>query len=89
MIGSDFTNPFLNHSKIQAFKKNFRISNSHKLLLILPSGEPNISEVTNFVLHVVYNRPLEEKTPGESRYNMLMKKKKKTKSRKKKYSTRM
>ena len=66
-----------------------RKSNSHKLLLSLPSGEPNISEVTYFVLHVVYNMTLKEKTAGESRYNMLMKKKKQAKSRKKKYNTSM
>ena len=52
LTGSDFTNPFFNRSKIQAFKKMLRMSNSHKLLLSLPSGEPNISEVTDFVLHL-------------------------------------
>ena len=85
LTGSDFTNPFFNSSKIQAFKKMFRIYNSHKLLLSLPSGESNISEV----LHVVYNGPLKEKTTGESPYNMLLKKKKQTKSRKKKYNASM
>ena len=54
LTGSDFTDPFFNRSKIQTFKKMLRISNSHKLLLSLPPGEPNISEVTDFVLHVVY-----------------------------------
>ena len=89
LTGSDFTNLFLNSLKIRAFKKMLRKSNSHKLLLSLPSGELNISEVTYFVLHVVYNMPLKEKTAGESRYNMLMKKKKQAKSRKKKYNTSM
>ena len=64
LTGSDFTNLFFNGSKIQAFKNMLRISNSHKLLLSLPSGKPNISEVTDFVLHVVYNRQLKEKSPG-------------------------
>ena len=54
LTGSDFTNPFFNRLKIQTFKKMLRISNSHKLLLSLPPGEPNISGVTDFVLHVVY-----------------------------------
>ena len=63
LTGSDFTNLFFNRSKIQACKTTLRISNSHKLLLSLPSGEPNISEVTDFVLHVVYNRPLIKKNP--------------------------
>ena len=58
LVGSDFTNSFFNRLKIQALKKMLRISNFHKLLLSLPSGEPNISEVTDFVLHFVYNRPL-------------------------------
>ena len=89
LTGSDFTNPFFNGSTIQAFKKMLRISNSQKLLLSLPSGEANISEVTDFVLYVVYNRPLKQKTPGKSHYNMPMKKKKQTKSRKKKYNTGM
>ena len=33
----------------QSFEDS-RISNSHKLLLSLPSGEPNIIEVTDFLL---------------------------------------
>ena len=66
-----------------------RISNSHKLILSLLSGEPNISEVTDFVLHVAYNRPMKEKNPRKLHYNMLMKKKKQIKSRKKKYNTSM
>ena len=53
-----------------------RISNSHKLILSLLSGEPNISEVTDFVLYVAYNRPMKEKNPRKLHYNMLMKKKK-------------
>ena len=50
LTGSDFTNPFFSRSKIQPFKKMLRISNSHKFLLSLPSGEPNLSEVTDFLL---------------------------------------
>ena len=89
LTGSDFTHRFFDCLKIPALKKMLRISNSHKLLLSLPSDESNGSEVTDFVLHVVYNRLLKEKTPGESLYNMLTKKKKQTKSRKKKYNTSM
>ena len=66
LTGSDFTNPFFNRSKIKAFKKMLKTPNSHKLLLSLLSGQPNIDEVTDFVLHIVYNRPLKEKSPGES-----------------------
>ena len=86
---SYFTHRFFNRSKIQAFKKMLRICNSHKLLLSLPSDKSNRREVTDFVLHVVCNRLLKEKTPGESRYNMLTKKKKQTNSGKKNYNTSM
>ena len=40
---------------------------SPKLLLSLLSDQPNIEEVTNFVLHIGYNRPHKEKSLGESR----------------------
>lgn len=63
-----------------------KTSNSHKLLSSISSGEPDIIDVIDFVLHIVYNRPLKEKTPWEASYNMMMKKKQ-TKDRKKKYST--
>ena len=89
LTGSDFTHRFFNCLKIQAFKKMLRISTSHKLLLSLLSDKSNGSEVTDFVLHVVYNRLLKEKAPGESRCNILTKKKKQTKSRKKEYNTSM
>ena len=32
---------------------------------------PNIKEVTDYVIHIVYNRPLKEKTLGDARYNMI------------------
>ena len=43
------------------------ITKSNKLLLTLLSGQPNIEEVTNFVLQIVYNRPYKEKSLGEWR----------------------
>ena len=52
LTGSDFTNTFFNRFKIQAFKKMLRIPNSHKILLSLPSEDPNISEVIDFVCPV-------------------------------------
>ena len=60
--------------------------NSHNLLLSLLSRRPDIDQVTDFVLHIIYNRPIREKCPGESRYNMLTKKKKQGNT-KKKYNT--
>ena len=32
----------------------------------------NIKKVTHFVLYVIYNRPKGAKSPGDSRYAMLM-----------------
>ena len=33
--------------------------------------EPNIKDVTEFALHIVYNRSLKETSLGEARYNIL------------------
>ena len=41
------------------------------LLSSLESSELILNDVTNFILHVIYNRPKKEKTPGDSRYAML------------------
>ena len=35
----------------------------------------NMNEVPRFNLKVIYNRPEKELSPGESRYNMLLKRK--------------
>ena len=61
---------------------------SYKLLLILLSGQPNIEEVTNFVIHIVYNRPYKVKSLGESRYHILKAKRKTSEKKEKKYNTR-
>ena len=60
---------------------------SPKLLLILLSGQPNIEEVINFILRIVYNRSYKEKYLGKSRYNMLETKRKTNKKKQKKYDT--
>ena len=57
LTGLDFTNPFFGRSKIRAFKKMLEKPKSHNFLLSLLSGQPNIEEATNFVLHIVYDRP--------------------------------
>ena len=85
--GSDFINPFFGRSKIKDFKKILEIPKSHKLLLSLLSGQPNIEEVTNFVVHIDHNRPCKEKSLGESHYNMLKIKWKTDKKKEKKYNT--
>ena len=45
--------------------------NSYKSLLTMQSGNVDIDKVTGFVLHIIYNRPLREKTPGECRHKMI------------------
>ena len=42
-----------------------------KLIPSLSSKRAFIAQATDFILHVVYNRPMREKSPGESRYAML------------------
>ena len=76
LTGSDFTFPFYFRSKITMFRKMLKLKDSWKLLQSMLSTDPNIEEITEFVLRVVYNRPLKEKSLGEARYNMLKTKKK-------------
>ena len=71
VTGSDYTQPFFGRSKFQIFRKVQKNLHMLTLLSTLGSSEPNLDEVVDFVLHVVYNRPKKEKTPGESRYAML------------------
>ena len=80
LTGSDYTNPFFRRSKIQSFKKLMKLPEKCALLESMLGGNADIDQVVDFVLHVIYNRPLCEKTPGDSRYAMLIiKKGKKTK----------
>ena len=71
LIGSDFTRTFFRRSKIQSFKKLIANPNNADLLQFLTTENANISDVTDFVLHVIYNRPRRERTPADSRYAML------------------
>ena len=58
----------------------FKKSGSQNLLKSLAAQDVNTSEVTAFILQIVYNRTKKEKTPGESRYNMLLTRKAKSKT---------
>ena len=49
------------------------------LLSSLATVKVDVAQIIDFVLHIVYNRPKREKTPGESRYSMLFIKKGKKK----------
>ena len=42
-----------------------------QLLESLKNENANISHVVEFILHIIYNRPKIEKTPGGTRYKML------------------
>ena len=48
-----------------------KTKDSWKLLRSLSTVHPNIEDVTRYVLYIVYNRPLREKSLGEARYNVL------------------
>ena len=50
-----------------------------KLLSSLATIRVDVAQIIDFVLHIVYNRPIREKTPGKSRYAMLFVKKEKEK----------
>lgn len=54
-----------------------KTKDSCKLLESMLTNEPSFKDITKFVLRVVYNRPLKEKSLGDARYNVL---KTKTKS---------
>lgn len=71
LTGCDFTQPFYGRSKYRSFRKMQQNPNTLSLLSSLETTEADINEVIDFVLHVIYNRPKKEKTPGDSRYAML------------------
>ncbi len=71
LTGSHFTQPFFGRSKYRSFKKMCQNLDSTLLLSSLSSAESHVDEVTDFVLHIIYNRPKKEKTPGDSRYAMI------------------
>ena len=87
LTGSDFTNPFYGRTKVTAFKKLQQKKVYCSKLESLGSESVNFDEIVDFILHIIYNRPLKEKTPGESRHSMLLTAKK-TKNGKKYPSSR-
>ena len=85
LTGSDFTNPFFGRTKVTTFKKLLQNSMYCSKLETLGSESVNIDDVTDFIIHIIYNRPLHEKTPGESRHRMLLTARKRTKDGRKQY----
>ena len=72
LTGSDFTQPFYGRSKYKCFKKMQTDQERIKLLDTLAQPHARCEEIIDFILHVIYNRPKREKTPGDSRYAMMM-----------------
>ena len=71
LTGSDFTKPFFGRSKMNSFKKLLSKPESINLMSSMNTDDVDIGKVTYFVLHVIYNRPKREKSPGDSHYAML------------------
>ena len=71
LTGSDYTQPFFGRSKFCCFKKMQKNPDTMILLSSLDSTDADVDKVIDFTLHVIYNRPKKEKTPGDSRYAML------------------
>ena len=69
--GSDFTRTFYRRSKIHSFKKLMKTPSKAELLRSLQTENAIIYEVIDSVIHIIYNRPNHERTPGDSRYTML------------------
>ena len=70
---SDYTNLFFGRTKVQSFKLMVAVPSSVSLLSSM-SKNVDIPAVIKFILQIIYNRPKTEKTPGETRYRMLFKK---------------
>ena len=69
--GSGFTRTFYRKSKIQSFKKLMKTPSKNDLLRSLQTKNAIVSEVVDFVIHIIYNLPNHERLPGDSRYAML------------------
>ena len=72
LTGCNYTNPLYRKSNIQSFKKMRLKPELTTFIHFLKTPNPNFLEVTNFVLHVIYNQPSNEKTPRDFRYAMLL-----------------
>ena len=79
LTGCDYKNPFYRRFRIQSFKNIFLKPKLIAVIQFLKTSNPNFLEVTDFFLRVIYNRPSNEKAPGDSHYAMLFVKKGKNK----------
>ena len=55
LTGSDFTRTFYQRSKIQSFKKSMKTPSKADLLHSLQTEKAIVSEVIDFVIHIIYN----------------------------------
>lgn len=86
LTGSDYTQPFFGRSKFKCFQKMQKNPETSEKLKTLNNLDADQYEITDFILHVIYNRPITERTPGDSRYAMLFGKGKR-KHAKRKFTT--
>ena len=73
LTGCNYTAPFFGRSKYNIFKNMQKHSNAEKLLLSLNTERVEVTDVTDFIIHIVYNRPKSEKTAAQSRYATAIK----------------
>ena len=66
--GYDYTAPFFDWSKNSIFKSMQKYSNVKKLLLSLNTEKVEVSDIIDFIIHIVCNCPKSEKTATQSRY---------------------
>lgn len=69
---SDFTSTFYYRTKITVFRKMLKTKDLWKLLeSMLLSTEPNFKDIIEFVLRVVYNRPLRSTFTAHCKTNFI------------------
>ena len=73
LTGCDYTAPFFGQSKYNVFKNMQKHSNVEKLLLSLNTERVEVPDVTDFIIHIVYNSPKSEKTASQRRYATAIK----------------
>ena len=55
-----------------SFKKIMNCPSYGNLLSSLSTDQANIPDVMDFIIHVIYNRPNREKSPGDSRMQCFL-----------------
>ena len=65
LTSSDFKKPFFGRSKINTALKKWYSNQSMDLMSSMNTDHDDIEKVTYFVLHVIYNCPKQETSPGD------------------------